>query len=104
MRIGTFQLKDRVMLAPMAGITDLPFRRICSKYGASLTFSEMMSANRDTWHTEKSKLRLAHHDDIGINAVQIAGSNPDEMAAAAQINVGHGAQLIDINMGCPAKR
>lgn len=104
MRIGTFQLKDRVMLAPMAGITDLPFRRICSKYGASLTFSEMMSANRDTWHTEKSKLRLAHHDDIGINAVQIAGSNPDEMAAAAQINVGHGAQLIDINMGCPAKK
>ncbi|MGR6980895.1 tRNA dihydrouridine synthase DusB [Testudinibacter sp. P27/CKL/0425] len=104
MRIGKFQLKNRVLLAPMAGITDLPFRRICSRYQAGLTYSEMMSANRDVWHTEKSRLRVAHHADIGINAVQIAGSDPLEMAQAAALNVGCGAQLIDINMGCPAKK
>ncbi|SMB78134.1 tRNA-U20-dihydrouridine synthase [Pasteurella testudinis DSM 23072] len=64
----------------------------------------MMSANRDVWHTEKSRLRVAHHAEIGINAVQIAGSDPLEMAQAAALNVEHGAQLIDINMGCPAKK
>lgn len=104
MQIGQFSLKNPVILAPMAGITDLPFRRICSQYGAALTFSEMMSTNPDVWHTEKSKLRLAHHPQIGINAVQIAGSDPDEMAQAAQVNVGYGAEIIDINMGCPAKK
>ncbi|OBX09931.1 tRNA-dihydrouridine synthase B [Gallibacterium salpingitidis] len=104
MQIGQFNLKNPVILAPMAGITDLPFRRICSQYGAALTFSEMMSTNPDVWHTEKSKLRLAHHPQIGINAVQIAGSDPDEMAQAAQVNVGYGAEIIDINMGCPAKK
>lgn len=104
MRIGQYQLKNRVLLAPMAGITDLPFRKLCSYYGAGLTFSEMMSTNPQVWHTEKSKLRLAHHQDIGINAVQIAGSDPQEMAQAAQVNVDYGAEIIDINMGCPAKK
>lgn len=104
MRIGKFDLNSRVILAPMAGITDLPFRRICKRYGAGLTFSEMMSTNPNVWHTEKSKLRLAHHQEIGINAVQIAGSDPIEMAQAAQINVAYGADIIDINMGCPAKK
>ena len=104
MRIGHYQLKNRILLAPMAGITDQPFRRICATYGAGLTFSEMMSTNPQVWHTEKSKLRLAHHQDAGINAVQIAGSDPDEMAQAAQVNVEYGAQIIDINMGCPAKK
>lgn len=104
MRIGSYQIKNRVLLAPMAGITDQPFRKICSHYGAALTFSEMMSTNPRVWHTEKSKLRLAHHQDAGINAVQIAGSDPIEMAAAAQVNVEYGAQIIDINMGCPAKK
>ena len=104
MRIGHYQLKNRILLAPMAGITDQPFRRICAMYGAGLTFSEMMSTNPQVWHTEKSKLRLAHHQDAGINAVQIAGSDPDEMAQAAQVNVEYGAQIIDINMGCPAKK
>lgn len=103
MRIGSYQLKNRVLLAPMAGITDQPFRRICRHYGAGLTFSEMMSTNPQVWHTEKSRLRLAHQD-VGINAVQIAGSDPVEMAQAAQINVEYGAQIIDINMGCPAKK
>lgn len=104
MRIGKCQLKNRVLLAPMAGITDQPFRRLCSRYHAGLTYSEMMSANRDVWHTEKSRLRLAHHAEIGINAVQIAGSDPLEMAQAAALNVELGAELIDINMGCPAKK
>lgn len=104
MRIGSYQLKNRVLLAPMAGITDQPFRRICARYGAGLTYSEMMSANPQVWHTEKSKLRLSHHQDAGINAVQIAGADPDEMAQAAQVNVEYGAQIIDINMGCPAKK
>lgn len=104
MKIGSYQLKNSVLLAPMAGITDQPFRRLCAEYGAGLTFSEMMSTNPQVWHTEKSKLRLAHHQSIGINAVQIAGSDPKEMAQAAQINVEYGAQIIDINMGCPAKK
>jgi len=104
MRIGSYQLKNRVLLAPMAGITDQPFRRLCAYYGAGLTFSEMMSTNPQVWHTEKSKLRLAHSEDLGLNAVQIAGSDPLEMAQAAAINVEYGAQIIDINMGCPAKK
>lgn len=104
MRIGQYELKNRIFLAPMAGITDQPFRRLCHQLGAGLTFSEMMSTNPDVWHTEKSKLRLAHHHEIGINAVQIAGSDPTEMAEAAKVNVAYGAQIIDINMGCPAKK
>lgn len=104
MRIGGYQLKNRVLLAPMAGITDQPFRKLCTEYGAGLTFSEMMSTNPQLRHTEKSKLRLAHHEDAGINAVQIAGSEPQEMARAARVNVEYGAQIIDINMGCPAKK
>ena len=104
MRIGCYQLKNRILLAPMAGITDQPFRKRCAAYGAGLTFSEMMSTNPQVWHTEKSKLRLAHHHSAGINAVQIAGADPDEMAQAAQVNVDYGAEIIDINMGCPAKK
>ncbi|MGX2969784.1 tRNA dihydrouridine synthase DusB [Ursidibacter sp. B-7004-1] len=104
MQIGQYAIKNRIFLAPMAGITDQPFRRLCSQLGAGLTFSEMMSTNPDVWHTEKSKLRLAHHHEIGINAVQIAGSDPTEMANAAKVNVEYGANIIDINMGCPAKK
>ena len=104
MRIGSYELKNRILLAPMAGITDQPFRRLCAHYGAGLTFSEMMSTNPQVWHTEKSKLRLAHSEDLGLNAVQIAGSDPLEMAQAAAINVAYGAEIIDINMGCPAKK
>ena len=80
MRIGSYELKNRILLAPMAGITDQPFRRLCAHYGAGLTFSEMMSTNPQVWHTEKSKLRLAHSEELGLNAVQIAGSDPLEMA------------------------
>lgn len=104
MQIGQYEIKNRIFLAPMAGITDQPFRRLCSQLGAGLTFSEMMSTNSEVWHTEKSRLRLAHHEEIGLNAVQIAGSDPAEMAEAAKINVEYGADIIDINMGCPAKK
>lgn len=104
MRIGSYELKNRILLAPMAGITDQPFRCLCAHYGAGLTFSEMMSTNPQVWHTEKSKLRLAHSEELGLNAVQIAGSDPLEMAQAAAINVAYGAEIIDINMGCPAKK
>lgn len=104
MQIGQYEIKNRIFLAPMAGITDQPFRRLCHQLGAGLTFSEMMSTNPDVWHTEKSRLRLAHHEEIGINAVQIAGSDPLEMAEAAKVNVEYGADIIDINMGCPAKK
>ena len=104
MRIGSYELKNRILLAPMAGITDQPFRRLCAHHGAGLTFSEMMSTNPQVWHTEKSKLRLAHSEELGLNAVQIAGSDPLEMAQAAAINVAYGAEIIDINMGCPAKK
>ena len=104
MRIGSYELKNRILLAPMAGITDQPFRRLCAHCGAGLTFSEMMSTNPQVWHTEKSKLRLAHSEELGLNAVQIAGSDPLEMAQAAAINVAYGAEIIDINMGCPAKK
>ena len=93
MRIGSYELKNRILLAPMAGITDQPFRRLCAHYGAGLTFSEMMSTNPQVWHTEKSKLRLAHSEELGLNAVQIAGSDPLEMAQAAAINVAYVLKL-----------
>jgi len=88
----------------MAGITDQPFRRLCCQLGAGLAVSEMVSANPKVWHTEKSKKRMVHTSEAGIRSVQIAGSDPQELAFAAQVNVENGAQIIDINMGCPAKK
>ncbi|REL37258.1 tRNA dihydrouridine synthase DusB [Thalassotalea euphylliae] len=104
MKIGSYQLKSKAMLAPMAGITDKPFRQLCCQMGAGLAVSEMVSANPKVWNTEKSKLRMVHSAEAGIRSVQIAGSDPEEMAFAAQVNVQNGAQIIDINMGCPAKK
>ncbi|REL32682.1 tRNA dihydrouridine synthase DusB [Thalassotalea euphylliae] len=104
MKIGSYQLKSKAMLAPMAGITDKPFRQLCCQMGAGLAVSEMVSANPKVWNTEKSKLRMVHSAEAGIRSVQIAGSDPQEMAFAAQVNVQNGAQIIDINMGCPAKK
>lgn len=92
------------MLAPMAGITDQPFREICCQLGAGLAVSEMILANPKVWNTEKSKNRMVHSDEAGIRSVQIAGSCPDELAFAAKVNADNGAQIIDINMGCPAKK
>jgi tRNA-dihydrouridine synthase B len=104
MKIGTYQLNSQVMLAPMAGITDQPFRQLCCQLGAGLAVSEMLSSNPKVWNTEKSKLRMVHSDAAGIRSVQIAGSCPEELAFAAKVNADNGAQIIDINMGCPAKK
>jgi len=88
----------------MAGVTDRPFRELCRKMGAGLAVSEMLSSNPKVWHTEKSMNRMNHEGESGIRSVQIAGSEPELMAQAAQLNVQNGAQIIDINMGCPAKK
>lgn len=104
MRIGPYVLDNNVILAPMAGVTDVPFRNLCMRMGAGLAVSEMLSSNPQVWATEKSRERMLHHQDMGVRAVQIAGSDPDLMAQAAQHNVRQGAQIIDINMGCPAKK
>ena len=88
----------------MAGITDQPFRQLCCRMGAGLAVSEMLSANPKVWKTEKSKRRMLHGEEAGIRSVQIAGSDPEELAYAAQVNAENGAQIIDINMGCPAKK
>ncbi|AXW86650.1 tRNA dihydrouridine synthase DusB [Lonsdalea britannica] len=104
MHIGQFQLPNRLIAAPMAGISDRPFRALCHMMGAGMTVSEMLSSNPEVWRSDKSRLRMVHSDEPGIRAVQIAGSDPGEMAAAASINAEFGAQIIDINMGCPAKK
>jgi tRNA-dihydrouridine synthase B len=104
MRIGPYLLDNPVILAPMAGVTDLPFRQLCNELGAGMTVSEMLSSNPRVWQTQKSQMRMGHADEPGIKAVQIAGCEPELMAQAAQHNVANGAQIIDINMGCPAKK
>lgn len=88
----------------MAGVTDYTFRQLCRRFGAGLAVSEMMSSNPLVWQSEKSLNRMSHGDESGLRSVQIAGSDPDQMAEAALFNVEHGAQIIDINMGCPAKK
>ncbi len=88
----------------MAGVTDFTFRELCRRFGAGLAVSEMMSSNPLVWQSEKSLKRMSHRDETGIRSVQIAGADPIQMAEAAQFNVEHGAQIIDINMGCPAKK
>jgi tRNA-dihydrouridine synthase B len=102
--IGPHRLAGRVFLAPMAGVTDLPFRRLCRKLGASLTAGEMLSADARLWDTRKSRLRRDHSGEPGPRVVQIAGGDPQMMADAARRNVDAGAEIIDINMGCPAKK
>ncbi len=88
----------------MAGVTDRPFRELCLRYGAGMAVSEMMSSNPKLWKTAKSKQRMVHAGESGIRSVQIAGADPQLMAEAAQFSVENGAQIIDINMGCPAKK
>lgn len=104
MQIGPYKLENNVLVAPMAGVTDRPFRQLCRRLGAGLAVSEMLSSNPKVWHTEKSMNRMDHSGESGIRAVQIAGSDPTLMAQAAQLNVANGAQIVDINMGCPAKK
>eukprot|EP00055_Hartaetosiga_balthica_P003667 m.140605 g.140605 ORF g.140605 m.140605 type:complete len:334 (+) comp31897_c0_seq1:35-1036(+) len=104
MQIGQYTLDNNLMLAPMAGVTDRPFRQLCKRLGAGLVVSEMLSSNPKVWNTDKSKQRMDHSGESGIRSVQIAGSDPQLMADAARLNVSNGAQIIDINMGCPAKK
>jgi len=102
--IGPYRLGGRTFLAPMAGVTDLPFRRLCRRMGAALAAGEMISADPRLWSTEESRRRRDHSGEAEPRVVQIAGGDPGTMADAARRNVDAGAQVIDINMGCPAKK
>lgn len=104
LQIGPYRLPNPVALAPMAGVTDLPFRRLCSELGAGLVISEMISCNPRLRDSRKTLWRSRHDPEIEPRSVQIAGNEPCQMARAAAYNVAHGAQIIDINMGCPAKK
>jgi tRNA-dihydrouridine synthase B len=104
LQIGSHRLAGRVLLAPMAGISDQPFRQLCHQFGAALCGAEMLSADQRLWSTLKSQHRMDHRGEGGIRAVQLAGSDPATLAAAASANVSLGAEIIDINMGCPAKK
>ncbi|TVP87799.1 MAG: tRNA dihydrouridine synthase DusB [Pseudomonadaceae bacterium] len=102
--IGPYQLANPVILAPMAGVTDRPFRQLCRQQGAGLVVSEMVTSDVRLWNTRKSRQRLAHDSEAAPRSVQIAGGDPQMMAEAARMNQQLGAQIIDINMGCPAKK
>ncbi|OOE49940.1 tRNA dihydrouridine synthase DusB [Salinivibrio kushneri] len=104
MRIGPYTLDVPLIVAPMAGVTDRPFRELCLAHGAGMAISEMMSSNPALWRTSKSQKRMVHIDESGLRSVQIAGAEPELMADAAQFCVESGAQIIDINMGCPMKK
>ncbi|MBK1642398.1 tRNA dihydrouridine synthase DusB [Chromatium okenii] len=102
--IGNHQFANNLVLAPMAGITDRPFRVLCRQFGAGYTVAEMVAANTALWGSRQSLRRLDYSGESGIIAAQIVGANPIELAQAAQLNVDLGAQIIDINMGCPAQK
>jgi len=103
-QIGPHQLGSRVVLAPMAGISDRPFRRLCRQFGAALAATEMLSAHVQLTHPQGTGLRGIHRDEASPRVVQIAGADPQQMAACARLNVEQGAEIIDINMGCPVKK
>jgi tRNA-dihydrouridine synthase B len=104
MRIGAHALRNGLFVAPMAGITDRPFRRLARRFGAALAVSEMVSARPELRESRKTRLRLDHAGELGPVSVQIAGADPQMLADAARLNVAGGADIIDINMGCPAKK
>lgn len=104
MHIGPYQLKNKLIVAPMAGVTDRPFRQLCKRMGAAMAVSEMVSSNSLLWGSEKTRRRANHEGEVDPISVQIAGADPAMMADAARYNVDQGAQIIDINMGCPAKK
>jgi tRNA-dihydrouridine synthase B len=103
-RIGPYQLKNNLIVAPMAGVTDRPFRQLCKTMGAGMAVSEMVASNSLLWGSEKTKRRANHDGEVDPISVQIAGADPAMLAEAAKYNVDEGAQIIDINMGCPAKK
>jgi tRNA-dihydrouridine synthase B len=104
MRIGPYQLDNALVVAPMAGVTDRPFRLLCRRMGAGLAVSEMVTSNSLLYGSAKTRRRANHDGEPAPVSVQIAGADPALMAEAARYNVAHGAQIIDINMGCPAKK
>jgi tRNA-dihydrouridine synthase B len=104
MRIGSHHIKNRLVVAPMAGVTDRPFRQLCKKLGAGMAVSEMVTSNSLLYGSAKTQRRANHEGEVDPISVQIAGADPLLMADAARYNVDHGAQIIDINMGCPAKK
>ena len=104
MQIGPYQLPNNIILAPMAGITDNPFRRLCGQFGAGLTVSEMVISNSDLQHHPRTLQKTDYSGESGLRSVQILGTEPQQMADAARLNRDRGAQIIDINMGCPAKK
>ncbi len=104
MRIGSHELNSRVFAAPMAGVTDRPFRRLCRQLGAGYAVAEMAASNPRLWASEKTMRRLNHDGERAPVAVQLAGADPQMLAEAARYNVDRGAQIIDINMGCPARK
>jgi tRNA-dihydrouridine synthase B len=104
MRIGHHELPNRLFVAPMAGVTDRPFRKLCKQLGAGYAVSEMVTSKRELWASLKTSRRADHSGEPAPIAVQIAGVDPAEMADAARYNIDRGAQIIDINMGCPAKK
>jgi tRNA-dihydrouridine synthase B len=104
LRIGPYVLPSRVVLAPMAGVTDRPFRILCRRFGAGLAASEMISSDQRLWHTPKSRHRMNHEGEPAPRVVQLTGADPEALSAAARANVILGAEIIDLNMGCPAKK
>lgn len=104
MKLGPYTLANNVFVAPMAGVTDRPYRQLCKQLGAGYAVSEMAASNALLWATDKTTRRINHDGEIEPKAVQIAGADPQMMAQAARFNVARGAQIIDINMGCPAKK
>ena len=104
MKIGPYELAAPLALAPMAGVTDRPFRLLCRSMGAGIAASEMLTADISLWHTQKSRFRLDFEGEPEPRAVQIAGADPQQLATAARLHAARGAQIIDINMGCPAKK
>jgi tRNA-dihydrouridine synthase B len=104
MHIGPYKIEPPLILAPMAGVTDKPFRQLCKRLGAGLAVSEMTISDPRFWSTDKSLRRMDHDGEPAPVSVQIAGTEPAQLAEAARYNVDHGAQIIDINMGCPAKK
>ena len=104
MRIGSYQLENKLILAPMAGISDRPFRELCKQFGAGLAVSEMVASNPAFREHKRTLLKADHNGETGLRCVQILGTDPKQMADAAKFNAQHGAQVIDINMGCPAKK
>ncbi len=101
MQIGPYALENNLILAPMAGVTDRPFRQLCKRLGAGLVVSEMLSSNPRVWNSDKSKQRMNHEGEEGVRSVQIAGSDPALMAQAAQSNVANGAQTAASNSCVP---